>query len=60
MAFEDFCVRTFAGCVVVRLPGLFGEGLKKNVLYDLLNDNRLDRDQPGIEFSILRFGESLD
>jgi len=42
LAFEDFCRAQFANCYVVRLPGLFGANLKKNVIYDLLNDNCLE------------------
>lgn len=42
LAFEKFCANKFDDCTIVRLPGLFGNGLKKNVIYDLLNDNCLE------------------
>lgn len=37
---EQFCRDKFEA-TVVRLPGLFGQGLKKNVIYDFLHDNNI-------------------
>lgn len=38
---EEFVREKFHNSVIVRLPGLFGSGLKKNFIYDLLNNNAL-------------------
>jgi hypothetical protein len=42
LEFEHFALDHFENVFVVRLPGLFGPSLKKNVLYDLVNDERLE------------------
>ena len=36
---EQFCTEHFEDVLIVRLPGLFGQGLKKNIIYDFLHDN---------------------
>lgn len=43
LALEAAARRLHPHVVVVRLPGLFGPGLKKNALFDLLTDHRVDR-----------------
>lgn len=47
---EDFFTERFQDCTIIRLPALFGSGLKKNVIYDLLHDNMLDKINPQSEF----------
>lgn len=39
---ENYCMEHFQ-TTIIRLPGLFGPGLKKNVIYDLLNNNMVDK-----------------
>lgn len=34
---EEYCAERFENCLVVRLPALFGSGLKKNFIFDILN-----------------------
>lgn len=38
---EKFVESHFSKHLIVRLPGLVGPGLRKNVIFDLLNDNNL-------------------
>ena len=39
---EKFVEGNFANYLIVRLPGLVGPGLRKNVIFDFLNQNNID------------------
>jgi sugar phosphate isomerase/epimerase len=39
--FEYFVKTTFKNYHIVRLPALFGKGLKKNIIYDLINHHEI-------------------
>lgn len=40
--FENFIKTQFDNYHIVRLPALFGKGLKKNIIYDLINNNQIE------------------
>lgn len=47
---ERFVASQFASYQIVRLPALFGIGLKKNAIYDLMHDNRIALINPASSF----------
>ncbi len=49
-AIERFVERRFARHHIVRLPGLFGPGLKKNAIYDMIHGNRVEMINPASRY----------
>jgi len=47
---ERWIAERFDRYNIVRLPGLFGPGLKKNAIYDLIHDNNLEAINPASRF----------
>lgn len=63
LAIEDFVRERFTNHSIVRLPALFGPGLRKNALFDLLNDNNTSAINPAGVFQwypVVRLASDLD
>ena len=43
---ECFVAKTFSNHLIIRLPALYGPGLKKNAIYDLQHDNMVEAIDP--------------
>lgn len=50
LALERFVAERFQSHTIVRLPALFGEGLKKNALFDLMHAHRTEHIVPNVAF----------
>jgi hypothetical protein len=60
---EQRIAEMFPRTLILRLPGLFGPGLKKNVIYDLIHNNNLHQVHPGGTFQyydLRRLADDID
>ncbi|KAA3507675.1 NAD-dependent epimerase/dehydratase family protein [Agrobacterium rosae] len=62
LGLEHIVKELFDQVHIVRLPALFGDGLKKNALFDMMTDNRLDYVSFGSSFQwydLSRLGQDI-
>ena len=57
---EQFVRGNFANHLIIRLPGLFGKGLKKNFIYDLIHSNALHLTHHKSEFQFYNMASLWD
>ena len=57
---EQFVAATFESFSIVRLPALFGPGLKKNALFDLMHAHEIHRINPNGVFQWYPIGRLID
>lgn len=53
---EEKIRERFKRCLVLRLPALFGDGLKKNIIFDLLTNNQTGKINPSSSFQWYNLG----
>jgi sugar phosphate isomerase/epimerase len=50
LLFEEYIINRYENHHIVRLPALFGKGLKKNMIYDLIHNNNVSNIQINSSF----------